>query len=376
MRIDRLVGSAAIMSVLVLAILAGCGGGGGGGGGGCTDSGAKSGSTSSSSSQSTSTSWSVVWSAPSGFFGSVDHGGLLAWFDRLFVVHAANDGHMRGIHFFDANNGWAVGDFGKIIHTTDGGATWVEQSSGTVGTLRDVQFVTPQLGWIVGATTFNPVILVTVTGGATWFSQPLTNNANMINCERIQMLNGGSRGWIGGGGVAYTDDGYVWTSTVRYRGYLGGSNAHFASASVHFLDANRGYIQGLMGLYYTADGLATEPEFRFDWGQAGPFPKDIFFFDENTGWFAGGTLSKTTNGGRSWTAKAQPLAVRFTRVVFLDATHGWATGWGGAIMSTSNGGETWTVDRGGGTDRVYDLSMVSLTRGYAMSQLQVLKFTP
>ena len=33
------------------------------------------------------------------------------------------------VDFIDNEQGWAVGYLGKIIHTTDGGATWNEQTS-------------------------------------------------------------------------------------------------------------------------------------------------------------------------------------------------------------------------------------------------------
>ena len=32
---------------------------------------------------------------------------------------------LRGVDFFDAKNGWIVGGFGLILHTTDGGKTWL-----------------------------------------------------------------------------------------------------------------------------------------------------------------------------------------------------------------------------------------------------------
>ena len=38
---------------------------------------------------------------------------------------------LRGVSFSDANNGAAVGDSGTILRTTDGGNSWVPQSSGT-----------------------------------------------------------------------------------------------------------------------------------------------------------------------------------------------------------------------------------------------------
>jgi hypothetical protein len=45
--------------------------------------------------------------------------------------------------------GWAVGANGKIIHTTDGGQTWVTQTSGLTSNLRAVVFYKDSPGWIV-----------------------------------------------------------------------------------------------------------------------------------------------------------------------------------------------------------------------------------
>jgi photosystem II stability/assembly factor-like uncharacterized protein len=35
---------------------------------------------------------------------------------------------LRAVRFADAQNGWAVGMGGKIFKTSDGGATWAEQT--------------------------------------------------------------------------------------------------------------------------------------------------------------------------------------------------------------------------------------------------------
>jgi len=32
---------------------------------------------------------------------------------------------LRKVHFIDKDNGWIVGGFGLILHTTDGGETWL-----------------------------------------------------------------------------------------------------------------------------------------------------------------------------------------------------------------------------------------------------------
>src|SRR5262249_33129424 len=47
---------------------------------------------------------------------------------------------LRGASFVDANSGTAVGDYGTIVRTTDGGNSWTIQSSGTTQTLWAVSF--------------------------------------------------------------------------------------------------------------------------------------------------------------------------------------------------------------------------------------------
>jgi hypothetical protein len=47
---------------------------------------------------------------------------------------------LLGVAFTDANTSTAVGDFGTILHTTNGGANWVSQSSGTTNHLSAVCF--------------------------------------------------------------------------------------------------------------------------------------------------------------------------------------------------------------------------------------------
>ncbi len=74
----------------------------------------------------------------------------------------------------------------------------------------------------------------------------------------------------------------------------------------------------------------------------------------STGWAVGdGGVIKTTNAGVSWTAQhlIRAGAYRFTDVTFVDASHGWACGSyavdGGGnasrIIRTTNGGDTWTI---------------------------------
>jgi photosystem II stability/assembly factor-like uncharacterized protein len=94
---------------------------------------------------------------------------------------------LTAVHFVDSDNGWAVG--GKllskeffiesiILHTSDGGKTWIPQESGTEKMLGAVYFVNAEQGWVVGA---NGTILHTTDGGKTWTPQDSGTTANLYD---------------------------------------------------------------------------------------------------------------------------------------------------------------------------------------------------
>ena len=58
---------------------------------------------------------------------------------QTWVTQSTNkEDILEDIFFLDASMGWAVGENGVILYTTDGGETWKEQMSGTEETLRSV----------------------------------------------------------------------------------------------------------------------------------------------------------------------------------------------------------------------------------------------
>ena len=74
----------------------------------------------------------------------------------------ANVGYLVAVDFTEASHGWAVGDRGIILATTNGGATWSAQSSGTNEQLNGVAFPDAAHGWAVAR---NGTILATTSGG-------------------------------------------------------------------------------------------------------------------------------------------------------------------------------------------------------------------
>jgi len=92
------------------------------------------------------------------------------------VQSSGDSAFLTAVTFSDATHGWAVGATlnrkatgvanlladGAIVATTDGGATWTAQSSGTTESLTGVVFVDAKHGWVVGS---SGTILATTNGG-------------------------------------------------------------------------------------------------------------------------------------------------------------------------------------------------------------------
>ena len=114
--------------------------------------------------------------------------------------------HLFKVKAIDARTAWAVGDWGAIISTRDGGATWddrslgvtpvkVEEVAGRRSTtitddiiLYDVSFPDPQHGFICGE--FG-TLLVTTDGGATWMRRTAPTEKTLFRVTTTRARLGG-----------------------------------------------------------------------------------------------------------------------------------------------------------------------------------------
>jgi len=96
--------------------------------------------------------------------------------------------------------------------------------------------------------------------------------------------------------------------------------------------------------------------------QGAPIPasriNDIFFINEQQGWFASGAgvIYRTTDGGSTWQLQFQKSGTHFRSIGFSDEFHGWAGCLGigdpnnpssvdtTIIYATTNGGTTWHAE--------------------------------
>jgi len=93
----------------------------------------------------------------------------------------ANAFYLRALDFVDSLNGWAVGRFGTIIHTTDGGSSWIFQTNPATTTLFDVDFSDVQHGIACG----DGIILYTDNGGQTWQIGQIEGIAENTEASRL-----------------------------------------------------------------------------------------------------------------------------------------------------------------------------------------------
>ena len=106
-----------------------------------------------------------------------DHGAVLLSDDDGKTFRQAQSvpvsSTLTAVTFIDTNTGWAVGHWGAVVKTTDGGEHWALQSSDMAvdQPLFSVYFRSAGDGWAVGLWS---LILHTTDGGANWSTVSLT----------------------------------------------------------------------------------------------------------------------------------------------------------------------------------------------------------
>jgi photosystem II stability/assembly factor-like uncharacterized protein len=119
--------------------------------------------------------------------------------------------NLRKVTFLTPQIGWAIGDQGTIVRTTDGGTRWEYVPSGTTSDLYGITFISDQVGWIVGD---NGTVLSTVTGGASWERRELSIINRVLD---VAFFNSDAGMIIGDFGLILrtSDGGNAWSRMKR-----------------------------------------------------------------------------------------------------------------------------------------------------------------
>ena len=127
---------------------------------------------------------------------------------RWVKVNSPVNVSLRNCVFTDNLHGWAAGDDGVIIHTSDGGYNFEIQNSTIPFYINDIFFLNNRLGWVV-ANEFlfsGTTILSTTNGGEVWTFELFPDTSQFFtNIYFRDSLNGFMSGFFGS--IFKTSDG-------------------------------------------------------------------------------------------------------------------------------------------------------------------------
>lgn len=272
-------------------------------------------------------------------------------------IESGTNAHLYGLCFADSNIGFAVGNFGVIVRTTNGGLTWTALSGGTTEALYDIFCINESTATAVG----NGIILQTTDTGQTWIAQNIVLDSYIPPLISVFYLTdniGFAVGWPCL--IMKTENGGDTWKVQRTGPYIGGL------MSVHFTSPNTGYIVGVIpgarsnigakGLMLkTTDGGITWTEKRTQ-----KF-LDVCFSDSLNGTVVGwyGGIRKTTDGGVTWKRQSSRTSRMLISVDFINNSVGVAVGEKGTICYTTNGGKRWNREVSGTRADLYDIKLLS-----------------
>lgn len=348
--------------------------------------------------QRTAGGWQQVDGAGCELFGSLaldnlgyPHISCYGYFNQQGLIYAAAPSNFAGAYwltqrlatpdhgffFVDANHGWAMAmphssfsPGSKLYRTTDGGVLWEQvYDNGTLSRPRSVQqvfFVDTQQGWISGRWANGDIswgwfIAHTADGGVTWSDQYISTATEAESrpdslSERTLWFLDATRGW------------YVYGDSI-YRTTNGGANWNASALNrqvqsiVCFVDASTGLAvgpgtSGGLALLRTTDGGAN-------WSQVSLLPVGsdaLWASADGTRLVAvgqNGQISRSVNGGVSWTPVASPTSSNLHHVQFSANPQGFAAGDNGVALRTTDGGATWTLLNSGATANISALAVPS-----------------
>ncbi|MFC2094789.1 T9SS type A sorting domain-containing protein, partial [Bacteroidota bacterium] len=288
-------------------------------------------------------------------------------------IDSPTDKLLRHVFFVDSTTGWCAGRDGIIIHTSDGGNTWVEQNSTVQTFIVSLFFLDKNLGWALTITNtppFGTIVLETTNGGEKWIPTDYPeDNVFMNTIFYFDSLNG----WIGGSKIAgTTDGGFSWVDASVDSSFV----SNLPVLNFNFYNRQFGYACG--GFIDLAGVVWRTTDFGLNWSSVGVSPDqvfDMFVFDslnaitlsgDPEGFFGIGDI-KTTDAGENWSFEELPLFGLSFTIDFRVPTEGWSAS-GFKFLFTSDKGETWVEKQTPDSAVIFDLTFVDSSTGYAVGE--------
>ena len=250
---------------------------------------------------------------------------------------------MRSIKFANelvgyTNGALYNGSTYNIHKTTDGGNTWIDQSSGYANgmSFNDTYVFSEDTVMMCG---LYGIVIYTTDGGENWISNTVTGAGQLSSISFV-----GETGYVTG------DNGYIFKTDN-----MGESWTQIASPTgttlndIYFITEDFGFVNGWGYIGYTHDGGQT-------WQQPQTFPspypawalREFSFVNESVGYVCGdaGLVFKTIDGGKNWELMdnlPDEDNSSVQSIVALDENTVYTCGHAGTIMHTLDGGDNWEL---------------------------------
>jgi photosystem II stability/assembly factor-like uncharacterized protein len=275
--------------------------------------------------------------------------------------------------FTSPSNGYLIGTYGSIFHTTDSGKNWIPQTSGTTLTLSSIFFLNENVGFISGRgmNCLDPdcnkgsIFLKTLDGGEHW-TKILYGSTQYFESMRFRDENNG---------IAIMEINQVPNQKHKFLASTNDGGLTWIKVDVNIPQTYSVNINSYDNVSYilgSDQNILKSIDYGAHWqslitpvSQHNLIFYHMVFINENIGFITDHMdVYKTEDGGESWKVMNFPLSLShsgmpvindFTGMHFINENEGsyfgpielyetgeFPTFKGTYIYTTNNGGNTWT----------------------------------
>lgn len=251
-----------------------------------------------------------------------------------------NSGTSRNLYSITGNHGndtegWACGERGVILYTSNGGTTWVAQNSGTTNSLYAIVFIEATGAPLVAAGE-SGTILRTTDKGTTWTPVQSGTTANLYGISDFHIHAVGDSGII----LRTSDNGITW---VRVPPVTSQRLRAVSTTAIGLACGDSGVI--LKRLSAISDVWNLVPS-----GTTADLLGIPMFASQNIVVGDSGVILRSSDNGASWLRQASGTVARLHHAQYsVLPSKIYCVGDGGTILKTTDDGATWGRQQSGTT---------------------------